>query len=92
MVLRILEVAAQALWPAKYTTHIIVGLVTLYVMRTFSQGRRTNRERDLHARKVLVTVSSKFYSIETSKYTLFRVDSPQWDLRCCKPWLSVARI
>ncbi|KAG6816743.1 hypothetical protein H0H87_003332 [Tephrocybe sp. NHM501043] len=55
MVLKLAEAAYNAFFPTKYVVHIIVGLVTVLVLRAFSQGRRTNRERDLHARKILVT-------------------------------------
>jgi len=57
MVLRILEVFFTSYFPTQYAVHIAVGILTIYVLRTFAQGRKTNRERDLHARVVLVTVS-----------------------------------
>jgi len=59
MVLKIAEAFASAYFPTQYALHITVGLVTILVLRAFSQGRRTNRDRDLHARVVLVTVSVK---------------------------------
>ncbi|GLB37969.1 putative short chain dehydrogenase reductase family protein [Lyophyllum shimeji] len=55
MVLKILGAAFSAFFPTAYTVHIVVGIITVLVFRAFSQGRRTNRERDLHARKILVT-------------------------------------
>ncbi|KAF9531909.1 hypothetical protein CPB83DRAFT_848013 [Crepidotus variabilis] len=55
MVLRILEVLYTSYWPKDYTVHIIIGLLAAYVLRTVAQGRKTNRERDLHARVVLMT-------------------------------------
>ncbi|KAF9055932.1 hypothetical protein BJ165DRAFT_459711 [Panaeolus papilionaceus] len=56
MVLRILEaVVTSPYFPSQYVIHIAIGLLTLYVLRVFSQGRKTDRERDLHARVILVT-------------------------------------
>jgi hypothetical protein len=60
MVLNILEALFNSYFPTQYAKHIFIGFLAIYVVRTFSQGRRTNRERDLHARVVLVTVSSTF--------------------------------
>ena len=51
MVLTIL----RAVFPTSYALHIAVALLLLYVLRALSQGRSTNRERDLHARTVLLT-------------------------------------
>lgn len=56
MVLRIAEAFASRFFPTQYLIHIGVGILSLLVLRAFSQGRRTDRERDLHARIVLVTV------------------------------------
>ncbi|KAJ7600916.1 hypothetical protein C8J56DRAFT_999941 [Mycena floridula] len=42
-------------FPFQYLVHILVAASTALVIWTFSQGRRTNRERDLHARVILVT-------------------------------------
>ncbi|KJA28517.1 hypothetical protein HYPSUDRAFT_129424 [Hypholoma sublateritium FD-334 SS-4] len=55
MVLRIAEAFASKFFPTQYLIHIGVGILSLLVLRAFSQGRRTNRERDLHARIILVT-------------------------------------
>ncbi|PPR01923.1 hypothetical protein CVT24_001262 [Panaeolus cyanescens] len=56
MVLRILEsVVTSPYFPSNYVLHICIGLLSLYVLRVYSQGRKTDRERDLHARVVLVT-------------------------------------
>ncbi|KAG6826283.1 hypothetical protein H0H92_000453 [Tricholoma furcatifolium] len=55
MVLKIAGAAYSAYFPTQYLVHVVVGLVTVLALRAFSQGRRTNRERDLHARKILVT-------------------------------------
>jgi len=57
MVLKILGAAVSStFFPTQYVVHIVVAIVTILALRAFSQGRRTNRERDLHARIVLVTV------------------------------------
>lgn len=55
MVLRILEAAARAFFPTQYVVHISIAVVTILILRAVSQGRSTNRERDLHARTILVT-------------------------------------
>ncbi|KAF5374678.1 hypothetical protein D9615_008988 [Tricholomella constricta] len=55
MVLKIAGAAFSAFFPTKYVVHIVLAIVTVLVLRAFSQGRRTNRERDLNARKILVT-------------------------------------
>jgi hypothetical protein len=56
MVLKILGAAASTFFPTQYAIHIAVAIVSILAFRAFSQGRRTNRERDLHARIILVTV------------------------------------
>jgi hypothetical protein len=56
MVLRIAEAVVLALVPYHYWALITVVVVGLLVVRAFAQGRTTNRERDLHARVILVTV------------------------------------
>ncbi|KAG5636038.1 hypothetical protein H0H81_009311 [Sphagnurus paluster] len=55
MVLKIASAAYSTFFPTQYVVHIVIGIVTVLVLRAFSQGRRTNRERDLHARKILIT-------------------------------------
>ncbi|KAG6819899.1 hypothetical protein H0H93_007612 [Arthromyces matolae] len=37
--------AYSAFFPTQYVVHIVIGLVTVLVLRAFSQGKRTNRER-----------------------------------------------
>ena len=56
MVLKVAEVLASTYFPTQYILHISIAVITILVLRAFSQGRRTNRERDLHARVVLITV------------------------------------
>jgi hypothetical protein len=58
MVLKILYAVGSTILPVKYYTHAVlavIGIVTIYI---FSQGRKTNRERDLHGRTILITVAS----------------------------------
>ncbi|KIM76579.1 hypothetical protein PILCRDRAFT_826151 [Piloderma croceum F 1598] len=55
MVLKVAATALTAILPSKYYVHAILTLITVLVVRAFSQGRSTNRERDLHGRVILVT-------------------------------------
>ena len=57
MVLKVAEALASTYFPTQYILHIGIAFIAILVLRAFSQGRRTNRERDLHARVVLITVS-----------------------------------
>ncbi|KAG6901751.1 hypothetical protein C0995_008316 [Termitomyces sp. Mi166 len=63
MVLKIAGAAYTAFFPTQYAVHVVIGLVTVLVLRAFSQGRKTNRERDLHGRKILVTVCCRSISL-----------------------------
>jgi hypothetical protein len=58
MVLKVAATAVTAIVPSQYYIHAVIALVTILVVRAFAQGRKTNRERDLHARVILVTVRS----------------------------------
>ena len=60
MVLKVAEALVSTYFPAQYIFHIGIVFVIILVLRAFLQGRRTNRERDLRARVVLITVCSKF--------------------------------
>jgi hypothetical protein len=60
MVLGIAEALASSFFPTNYVVHIGIGILTILVLRAFSQGRKTDRERDLHARTILLTVSPNF--------------------------------
>lgn len=60
MVLKAAEALVSAYFPTRYIFHISIAFIVILVLRAFSQGRRTNRERDLHARVVLITVRPKF--------------------------------
>jgi len=57
MVLKILGATVNTLLPSKYYVHALVSVVLITVIHAFAQGRRTSRERDMHARVILVTVS-----------------------------------
>jgi uncharacterized membrane protein YfcA len=65
MVLGILGVLYSSYFPTQYAVQIAVGILIIYALRTLLQGRKTNRERDLHARIVLVTVcpSSPYFRL-----------------------------
>ncbi|KAJ7057882.1 hypothetical protein C8F01DRAFT_991780 [Mycena amicta] len=54
MVLKI-AAAVAAYFPTEYTLHIVTALVVVIVARVISQGSKTTRERDLHARVILLT-------------------------------------
>lgn len=61
MVLDVAYVAISAVLPSQYWLRVFGGLAILYAFRAFAQGRKTTRERDLHARVVLLTVADSFY-------------------------------
>jgi uncharacterized membrane protein len=63
MVLNIAYTALSAVLPSKYWFLTFVAIVIVFVIRTFAQGRKTTRERELHARVVLVTVASHCISV-----------------------------
>jgi NAD(P)-dependent dehydrogenase (short-subunit alcohol dehydrogenase family) len=67
MVLRIAEAVVLALLPYQYWALITTVVVGLLVIRAFAQGRTTNRERDLHARVILVTVRFLSFVISFSQ-------------------------
>ncbi|KAI0688989.1 hypothetical protein BC835DRAFT_1418884 [Cytidiella melzeri] len=43
--------------PPEYYWHVAISAIVIVVTHAFAQGRTTNRERDLHARTILVTGS-----------------------------------
>jgi hypothetical protein len=55
MVLKIAYAAITALLPQEYLVHVFISILVIFIIRTFAQGRTTDRERDLHARVILVT-------------------------------------
>ena len=57
MVLQVLYTAITSVLPFKYWPYAGVALAVLVVIYAYAQGRTTNRERDLHARVILLTVS-----------------------------------
>ena len=60
MVLQVLYNAATTILPFKYWPYAGVAAAVLVVIYAYAQGRSTNRERDLHARVILLTVSMHF--------------------------------
>lgn len=58
MVLKILYAVGSTILPEKYYTHIVLAVVAVITLYTFAQGRKTNRERDLHGRTILITAGS----------------------------------
>ncbi|KAJ6592777.1 hypothetical protein B0H19DRAFT_920025 [Mycena capillaripes] len=54
MVLKMLA-AASAYFPSEYTVHVVTTLIVVLATRRIAQGRSTTRERDMHARVVVVT-------------------------------------
>jgi hypothetical protein len=56
MVLKIVATTVSAILPSGYYVHVLLAILAIVVTRAFVQGRSTNRERDLHARVILVTV------------------------------------
>ncbi|KAI1790381.1 hypothetical protein LXA43DRAFT_891085 [Ganoderma leucocontextum] len=55
MVLQVLYTAATTVLPFNYWPHAAVAVAALVVIYAYAQGRSTTRERDLHARVVILT-------------------------------------
>ncbi|KAF8131994.1 hypothetical protein EV363DRAFT_1329596 [Boletus edulis] len=55
MVLKMLGAVVNTLLPSSYYVHAAVSILAIVVVHAFAQGRTTTRERDMHARVVLVT-------------------------------------
>ncbi|KAI0263823.1 hypothetical protein BC834DRAFT_295657 [Gloeopeniophorella convolvens] len=55
MVLKILYAVGSTILPAEYYTHVVVAIIGIVTIYTLSQGAKTNRERDLHGRTILIT-------------------------------------
>ncbi|THH20491.1 hypothetical protein EW146_g885 [Bondarzewia mesenterica] len=55
MVLKIAYTVLTAILPSKYYTHVVLVILGLLTIYTYAQGRKTNRERDLHGRTILIT-------------------------------------
>lgn len=62
MVLQFVYQAAAAVVPPKYWYHTLAAALVLLVIYAYTQGRSTTRERDLHARVILLTVSGLSWS------------------------------
>jgi hypothetical protein len=58
MVLKVLYVVGSTILPEKYYTHAVLAVIAVITLYTFAQGRKTNRERDLHGRTILITAAS----------------------------------
>jgi hypothetical protein len=56
MVLKLAGAAVTAFLPSDYWPQILASIVAILAIHTFAQGRKTNRQRILHARVILVTV------------------------------------
>ncbi|CDO77607.1 hypothetical protein BN946_scf184936.g32 [Trametes cinnabarina] len=57
MVLQFVYAAVSTIVPPKYWPHALVAATALAVIYAYAQGRQTTRERDLHARYILLTVT-----------------------------------
>ncbi|KZT22434.1 hypothetical protein NEOLEDRAFT_1137867 [Neolentinus lepideus HHB14362 ss-1] len=55
MVVQVLWSAVNAIIPKGYYWHVAISVLAIVIVHAFAQGRTTNRERDLHARVILVT-------------------------------------
>jgi len=56
MALHIIATFLSKTIPSSYYVPLAITTTILVAIRTFSQGRRTTRDRDLHARTVIITV------------------------------------
>ena len=65
MVLKAAYALATHVLPTGYYWHTAIGVGSLVVTYAFAQGKTTDRERDLHARTILVTVSPSVLSPDT---------------------------
>ena len=57
MVLQVLYTATTTVLPFSYWPHAAVAVAVLLIIYAYAQGRSTTRERDLHARVIILTVS-----------------------------------
>lgn len=56
MVLQVAYTLASKILPSERYVHVGVSILGLVITYAFAQGRTTDRERDLHARTIIVTV------------------------------------
>ena len=75
MVLKVFAVAVGALLPSNYYVHTLISILVIVVVHAFAQGRTTNRERDMHARVVLLTVRLHIHHAFGSFLHFVREDS-----------------
>ena len=66
MPLPVLVSLVPKLFASPYLIHIAIVLFAVSVVRAYAQGRTTDRERDLHGRTILLTVSKAVYLISVS--------------------------
>ncbi|KAJ3553769.1 hypothetical protein NM688_g3440 [Phlebia brevispora] len=55
MVLQVVVNVTTSIVPSGYYFHAVIAIATFVVTYAFAQGRVTNRERDLHARTIMIT-------------------------------------
>ena len=75
MALHIFSAIVSSTIPSSYYFPAVVTLLLLVITRAYTQGRRTNRDRDLHGRTVIVTVSQPVCYCVTNTDTRLRVPS-----------------
>jgi len=63
MVLDIFVAGVNTLIPSRHWLRYAAGGVGLLVVHALFQGRKTTRERDLHSRVVIITVSHRSFLI-----------------------------
>lgn len=49
----------------RHLTRYVVAIIVVATIRAYCQGRTTTRERDLHARTILLTVRRAFFYSNT---------------------------
>lgn len=85
MVLKAAHALLNAVLPPKYYTHALIAVAVLVSVYTYAQGRKTNRERDLHARTILITVaslSSLYQSLHMTNLFTYEHREPSLRLEC----------
>lgn len=71
MVLEVAYAVLSDVLPSKYWLRLVFAVVGVVILRTLSQGRKTTRERNLHARVILVTVAwPKLTSMSFQRFIL----------------------
>ena len=81
MVLDVAYVLVSSAIPSGYYIPVAAAVVALVIVYAFAQGRTTTRERDLHARHILITVAYRYsytFRLYTKRSGRNRVHSPHW--------------